>query len=47
MHRISPTRGLALAITLHLAFAPIVSAQLPQLVTRVPPTANAIAIVNA
>ncbi|MCH7752948.1 MAG: hypothetical protein IH898_12465 [Planctomycetes bacterium] len=47
MHRISRVRYLCLAIVLNLVVAPIASAQLPQLVTRVPATANAIAIVNA
>lgn len=47
MHRISRVRYLCLAIVLNLVVAPIASAQLPQLVTRVPATANAIAIINA
>jgi hypothetical protein len=47
MHRISPVYCLCLAIVLLLAVGTTASAQLPQLVTRVPPTANAIAIVNA
>ncbi len=47
MHSFSQVRCLCLTIVLNLAVAPIASAQLPQLVTRVPATANAIAIVNA
>ena len=47
MHRVSRVRYLCLAIVLNLVVAPIASAQLPQLVTRVPPTANAMVIVNA
>ncbi len=47
MHSFSQVRCLCLTIVLHLAVAPIASAQLPQLVTRVPATANALAIVNA
>ena len=44
---ISQARSLCLAATLQFAVGPLALAQLPQLVTRVPPTANAIAIVNA
>lgn len=47
MHRISRVRCLSLAIALHLVIAPVADAKLSQLVTRVPATANAIAIVNA
>ncbi len=47
MHLISRVSCLCLAVVLHLAVGPIASAQLPRLATRVPPTANAIAIVNA
>jgi hypothetical protein len=47
MYRISRVSSFCLAMVLLLTIETIASAQLPQLVTRVPPTANAIAIVNA
>ena len=47
MHRFSRVCCLCLAIVLHWTVGPNASAQLPRLVTRVPSTANAIAIVNA
>jgi len=47
MHRISRVCCLCLACVLHAVVGPYASAQLPQLVTRVPATANAIAIINA